>query len=401
MKIIKFVASLAIMLGCIATTQAAPVDLETKITADDAATGDMFGYSVAISGNTAIVGASSDNDTGTDSGSAYLFDATTGSQLAKLTADDAANFDDFGTSVAISGNTAIVGAVGDDDGGFASGSAYLFDVATGNQLAKLTADDAAAGDRFGHSVAISGNTAIVGAFANDDAGGSSGSAYLFNATTGSQLAKFTADDAAEGDRFGFSVAISGNTAIVGAWLDDDGGGNSGSAYLFDATTGSQLAKLTADDAAANDFFGISVAISGNTAIVGARSDDDAGSSSGSAYLFDVTTGNQLAKLTADDAATNDSFGASVAISGSTAIVGAWSDDDAGFSSGSAYLFDVPWATSLPSSLRTMLRRSTSLASPWRSAATRQLLGHGATTTQAAIPARLICLKTFQSRARCC
>ncbi len=143
-------------------------------------------------------------------------------------ASDATAADDFGYSVAISGNTAIVGAHGNDDVGLESGSAYLFDITTGNQLAKLTASDAAARDWFGRSVAISDNTAIVGAY-----GDGGGSAYLFDITTGNQLAKLTASDAATDDLFGYSVAISGNTAIVGACFDDDAGDWSGSAYLFE------------------------------------------------------------------------------------------------------------------------------------------------------------------------
>jgi len=135
-------------------------------------------------------------------------------QETKLTASDAAVFDVFGISVSISGNTALVGASGDDDRGFRTGSAYLFDITTGNQLAKLTASDATADDRFGKSVAISGNTALVGVSGDDDAGRSSGSAYLFDVTTGNQLAKLTASDAAANDAFGISVSISGNTALV-------------------------------------------------------------------------------------------------------------------------------------------------------------------------------------------
>ena len=150
---------------------------------------------------------------------------------------------------------------------------------------KVTAADAALGDYFGLSVALSGTTTIVGAYADDDAGSDSGSAYLFDTTTGNQIAKLTADDAAGGDRFGYSVALSGTTAIVGAYGDDDAGSHSGSAYLFDTTTNNQIAKLTAADAAGSDFFGYSVAISGTTAIVGAYQDDDAGSTSGSAYLY--------------------------------------------------------------------------------------------------------------------
>ena len=308
-------------------------DLETKLTASDAARNDFFGESVAISGNTALVGSRLDDDGGSNSGSAYLFDITTGNQIAKLTASDAAAGDWFGRSVAISGDTALIGAHWDDDGGDNSGSAYLFDATTGNQIAKLTASDATAYDEFGGSVAISGNTALVGAHRDDDGGGSSGSAYLFDVTTGNQIAKLTASDAAADDWFGFSVAISGNTALVGAYRDDDGGFSSGSAYLFDVTTGNQIAKLTASDAAANDYFGFSVAISGNAALVGAYGDDDGGS----AYLFDVSTGNQIAKLTVTE---YGQFGESVAISGNTALVGASYDDDGGSLSGSAYLFDV-------------------------------------------------------------
>jgi len=308
---------------------------DIKITASDAAAGDRFGKSVAISGTTAIVGAFFDDDAGSFSGSAYLFDTVTGQELFKLTASDAAAGDEFGTSVAISGTTAIVGANGNDDGG----SAYLFDTETGLQIAKLTASDAAAGDLFGISVAISGTIAIVGAVGDDIVGNNSGSAYLFDTTTGNQLFRLIANDADEGDRFGDSVDISGSTAIVGAPNNSDAGQFSGSAYVFDTKTGKQLIKLTAPDAAARDFFGQSVGIFGMTAIVGTFITNDEDSEPGSAYLFDIENGIQIAKLTASDAAGQDLFGSSVGISGTTAIVGAYFDDDAGSRSGSAYLFD--------------------------------------------------------------
>ncbi len=326
-----------------------------KLLPDDGAADDQFGISVAISpdGIGAIVGAVFDYDNGPESGSAYLFDTTTGRQIAKLLADDGAEYDYFGISVAISGGTVIVGAVWDDD----NGSAYLFDIsnpANPTQLFKLLADDGAAFDSFGHSVAISGATAIVGARWDDDNGGDSGSAYLFDTTTGRQIAKLLPDDGAAVDWFGLPVAISGAVAIVGAHQDV---GNSGSAYLFDTTTGRQLFKLLPDDGAAVDSFGYSVAISGapgkGVAIVGAYLDEqDNGTNSGAAYLFDTTTGRQIAKLLANDGAEYDYFGFSVAIGGApgkeTAIVGAPYDDDNGFESGSAYLFDAaapgmcPW-----------------------------------------------------------
>ena len=315
-----------------------------KLLADDGAELNYFGTSVAISGppgkEVAIVGASGDDDNGYGSGSAYLFDTTTGRQLFKLQPSDGAELNHFGGSVAISGATAIVGASGDDENGLGSGSAYLFDTTTGKQIAKLLPDDGATWDFFGTSVAISGATAIVGADGDDDNGDWSGSAYLFDTTTGKQTAKLLPHDGAGGDEFGISVAISGATAIVGAWWDNDNSIQSGSAYLFDITSGRQIAKLLPDDGDLADWFGISVAISGATAIVGARNHIVNGDRVGSAYLFDTTTGRQIAELLADDGAEFDNFGGSVAISGESAIVGASGDDDNGADSGSAYLFDA-------------------------------------------------------------
>ncbi|MEE8154107.1 MAG: FG-GAP repeat protein [Phycisphaerales bacterium] len=330
-----------------------------KLLPNDGAQDDFFGISVAVGGTTAIVGAHLDDDNGSWSGSAYVFGTTTGQQIAKILPNDGSEVDLFGVSVAISGDAAIIGAQWDEDNGDFSGSAYLFDIsdpANPTQLFKLLAADGAEEDFFGGSVAISGTTAIVGALRDDDNGDRSGSAYLFDTTTGRQLFKLLPNDGFEFDFFGRSVAISGDIAIVGANFDDDACPddplfcNSGSAYLFDTTTGTQLFKLLPNDGFASQNFGISVAISGTTAIVGANLDDDNGIDSGSAYLFDISdpvNPTQIAKLLPDDGAADDRFGISVAISGTTAIVGAFLDDDNGSSSGSAYLFDAaagtcPW-----------------------------------------------------------
>ncbi len=314
-----------------------------KLLADDGAENDWFGFSVGISGTIGIAGARGDDDNGPRSGSAYLFDATTGRQIAKLLADDGEVDDGFGDSVAISGATAIVGALGEN--GDWAGSAYLFDVTDPSnpvQIAKLLPEDGAALDFFGSSVAVSGATAVVGAFGNDDNDDLSGSAYLFDTTTGDQLFKLLADDGAEDDRFGRSVAISGATAIVGAIND-----GFGSAYLFDTTSGRQTAKLLADDGEVNDSFGFSVAISGATAIVSALGDDDNGRESGSAYLFDISDPAnpvQVAKLLPDDGYHNQFFGYSVGISGAPgneiAMAGVGLDEDLGERAGAAYLFDA-------------------------------------------------------------
>jgi hypothetical protein len=264
----------------------------------------------------------------------------------KLLASDGAANNRFGYSVSISGDYAIVGAVYDDDKGSNSGSAYIFrwDGTAWVQQQKLLASDGAASDYFGYSVSISGDLAIVGAFGDDDKGIDSGSAYIFkrDGTGWSQQQKLTASDGAGYDWFGYSVSISGDLAIVGAHRDDDKENNSGSAYIFkwDGTAWVQQQKLTASDGAARDWFGWSVSISGDKIIVGAYGDDDKGAKSGSAYIFrwDGTSWSQQQKLTASDGAAEDYFGYSVSISGDLAIVGAEGDDDEGSDSGSAYIF---------------------------------------------------------------
>jgi hypothetical protein len=333
-----------------------------KLTASDGAAMEQFGANVAIDGDTAIVGAPGRLPYGDWPGSAYIFRDTSAAgdwssfTETKLTASDAAMHDMFGSYVAIDGDTAVVGARASDDAGDQSGSTYIFQDTSGTgdwtEIKKLTASDAAAMDIFGRNVEIDGDTIIIGAYGNSDAGYQSGSAYIFRDTSGTgdwtEIKKLTASDAAAGDHFGINVDIDGDTAIVGAYMDNDAGTNSGSAYIFRDTSGTgdwtEIKKLTASDAAAGDEFGRVAEIDGDTAIVGAWFDDDAGTDSGSAYIFKdtSTTGDwssfSQTKLTASDAAAGDWFGFNVAIDGNTAIVGARFDDDAGTDSGSAYVY---------------------------------------------------------------
>lgn len=324
---------LAAAFSAAAATAAAATIGETKLTAPLPGVGDNFGIGVGIDAETGIIGVSQDDDAATNAGSAYLVDIASGALGAQLTASDAGSFDLFGISVGVSDGVAVVGASNPTG----QGAAYLFDTATAAELRKLTASDAEDYDQFGGAVAIDGDTVIVGAAHDDDAGSRSGSAYVFSAATGAELAKLTADDAAGGDEFGGAVDVSGTIAVVGARGDDDAGASSGAAYLFDVATGNQLRKLTADDADASGFFGISVAIDGDLVLVGALGDDENGVDSGAAYLFDAVTGAQLAKLTAPDGAAGAYFGASVALSGETAMIGAYGDDDG---RGAVYLFDT-------------------------------------------------------------
>jgi hypothetical protein len=322
-----------------------------EILASDAQKGDNFGTSVAISNNYAIVGAP---DKGSYAGSAYIFENTDGSwkQVQKLIASDAEEDDVFGTSVAISNNYAIVGAPYEQPNELA-GSAYIFERVTDgswNQVQKLIASDKQAGDFFGISVAISNNYAIVGAGADGSDGLKvAGSAYIFENTDGSwkQVQKLMASDAQALDVFGYSVAISNNYVIVGA--PDESPNrvlNAGSAYIFENTEGSwkQVQKLIASDKQAGDSFGTSVAISNNYAIVGAYYEDPKGvDRAGAAYIFERTTNgswNELQKIVASDPQANDWFGNSVAISNNYIIVGAYREDPKDVvDAGAAYIFE--------------------------------------------------------------
>jgi hypothetical protein len=319
-----------------------------KLTASDGAGGDYFGVSVAISGDTVVAGAYGDDSW---KGAAYVFDRDQGGadnwdQVAKLTASDGAADDHFGVSVAISGDTVVVGAHRGDS---IQGAAYVFARDQGGadnwgQVAKLTASDGTGGDYFGYSVAISGDTVVVGAYLDDDQGDASGSAYVFarnqdGADNWGRLAKLTARDGAADDYFGYSVAISGNSIVIGAIFDDDQGDSSGSAYVRSGDLWGQRQKRT-HDGAADDCFGYSVAINGDIAVVGAYG---VNSNQGAAYVFERDQGGadnwgQVVKLTASDGAANDRFGRSVAISGEVIVAGAYLDDDQGDASGSAYVF---------------------------------------------------------------
>jgi FG-GAP repeat len=272
-----------------------------KLTASDGVAGDFFGYSVGISSDTVVVGAI----IASQQGAAYVFVKpgsgwANATETAKLTASDGAAFDEFGYSVGISSDTVVVGATFDDS---QRGSAYVFvkpgsGWANATETAKLTASDGGTGDQFGLSVAVSGDTVVVGAFCHASC---QGAAYVFvrpvngwaNAT---ETAKLTASDGATGDEFGVSVAVSGDTVVVGA---ESNNSTIGSAYVFlkpanGWANATESAKLFASDGEANDFFGNAVAISVDTIVVAALGDD---SRRGSAYVFGNTRLSQTIIVT--------------------------------------------------------------------------------------------------------
>ena len=319
---------------------------QQKLLASDGAASDSFGFAVSVEGDTVVIGAPGDDiPVGGDAGSIYAFvrSGTLWTEQQKLLAPDVTAYDSF-DSVSVSGDTVVVGAIGDDTlGGEDAGSAYVFvrSGTTWTEQQKILASDGSASDYFGSSVSVSGDTAVVGAYGDDTAGAFAGSAYVFVrlGTTWSEQQKLLASDGAAFDNFGESVSLSGDTVVVGA----SGLSGTGKAYVFvrSGTTWTEQQKLVASDAMPEDDFGYSVAISGDTVVVGAREDDTPGGlDAGSVYVFvrSGTTWTQQQQLLASDAETHEFFGHSVSISGDTVVVGAIFDDTPAFAAGSAYVF---------------------------------------------------------------
>jgi predicted SPOUT superfamily RNA methylase MTH1 len=306
-----------------------------KIQASDAEASDYFGWSVAVSDTRIVVGAYGEDTTATDAGSAYIFDID-GNQIAKIQASDAEGGDNFGISVAVSDTRIVVGAYQEDTTATDAGSVYIFDI-DGNQLAKIQASDAEAGDQFGRSVAVSDTRIVVGAPFENTTATYAGSVYIFD-INGNQTAKIQASDAQVGDNFGRSVAVSDTRIVVGATYEDTTAVDAGSVYIFDIN-GNQLAKIQASDAQASDYFGYSVSVSDTRIVVGATYEDTTATNAGSAYIFDIN-GNQLAKIQASDVQAYDYFGMSVAVSDTRIVVGAPYEDTTANTAGSAYIFDI-------------------------------------------------------------
>ncbi len=379
---------------------------QQKITALDGHPGDQFGCSVAIYGDTALVGAYNRND---GAGAAYVFvrSGATWTQQAVLTAGDGQPGDRFGITVALSGGTALVGADQARIGPHIyQGAVYVFvrSSTSWTQVAKLVADDGAENDRFGSALALSVDTALVGV-PYDAVGdnGAQGSAYVFARSESgwSQQAHLLAGDGAAADWFGYAVALSGDTALVGAVVDDIGAQiNQGSAYIF-TRSGSNWepsAKLTITEGLQEDRFGYAVALAGDTAlastisvnsgesavyvftgggsswtrqaqwtVAGGANYDNFGQSlslaggralvgahpavgRGSAYLFTRSGAAwlQQAQLSASDGAANDQFAASVSLSANSALVGApGATVGSNLSQGAAYLYQFFIPTYLP------------------------------------------------------
>jgi len=330
----------------------------TKLLATDGAQRDRFGWEIDIDADTAIISAYLDNDNGFDSGSAYIYTRDANgqwSQTQKLTAIDGQPQEFFGYSVAIDGDIAAVGALLATDNAIQSGAVYIY-TRTGNTWnfdTKLVPANPEDLDHFGFKVAIDGQTLVV-ASDNDDTinGEDSGSVYIYtrDAGTWSLETQLLPADGDPADFFATAIDIQADTLAVGTPNDDDRATDAGAVYVYtrDAGIWSFEAKLLASDAADGDWLGISLAIDNNTIVAGATKRDNNGEDSGAAYVFTRTgtTWFTEATLLAFDGAPNDRFGVSVAVEADTVVVGAPRADETGVDSGAVYAYtryDGIWA----------------------------------------------------------
>ena len=313
---------------------------------------------IALDGTKVVVGAAFDSVSAPNGGAAFVYDST-GTPMMRLDSPNAEQGGNFGWSVAIDGNRIVVGARSETTPvGQKSGAAYLFDASTGALVATLLPtvdpDENIFGDPadefdedFGDAVAIDGGVVAVGSPEDsnfdlpDDAKADIGSVTFFDAQSGAKLFRVRASDAANFDQFGFDVAMDGGLAVIGAPFDDDNGPGSGSAYIFDVATGTQLHKLTADDGQGGERFGSAVDISNGVVAVGAPDDDGNTFQVGSVYAFDASTGDQIAKFQRSPGLSSSITGEDVAINANGVIVASARGDSDFGPGGAAFVFSLP------------------------------------------------------------
>ncbi|WP_154223110.1 FG-GAP repeat protein [Marinicella rhabdoformis] len=311
-------------------SQAVPI--EKKLVPSDPQSNARFGSAVGVWENRALISAKNRNNPEDQSGAvyAYEFDGANWIQTQKINASDAAAFDGFGYSISMNANRALISSASPVNG-IQSGAVYYYENVDGfwEEKQKFSSSDGVLGDRFGISMELDGDRAIFGAIYDDENENDSGSAYIFefNGNQWTEVQRLNANDASDNDRFGYSVSLSGNNALVSAILDDDNGSASGSAYVFkfNGKAWVQDQKLTPTDGSTNDRFGISSTINGNNILVGSSFSDTSGlDSSGSAYIFEFDGKNWIEKqkLFSGDPSAEDNFGDSVSLNKSRALVSA-------------------------------------------------------------------------------
>ena len=341
-----------------------------KLVADDGREGDWFGKSVAVYGDTAVVGANLDDGPlrdgffDDDTGSAYVFERLQGTdgevwqQTAKLRAEPQIEWAEFGFDVEIDGDAIIVSAWHDPAAGFNTGAVYVFrrDGDEWAQEAQLLPGDPDAGDEFGIAIAIDGDTVLVGAPRDDENAPDSGAAYVFRRVgeVWRQETILRTPDSAEGDNFGWSVALDGDRALIGAPFHDSEKPDGGGAYIFERSGNvwNEAQRLLPNDPFLGAWFGRAVGIAGDFLVVGAPRFDSVVTDGIANELFNIGVSyvfhrsdegwTQITQLRADDAGEGDDFGWTIAMTKEIALIGAWLDDtQAGVDTGSLYSFVVP------------------------------------------------------------
>ncbi len=328
---------------------------ETVLRAADGVAGDRFGSAVAVDGETAVIGAPWRDESGLDSGVAYVFKRAAGggwTQVAKLIPPGLAAGDNCGTSVDLHGDLALVGSPLADSAGSNAGVVHVFSRDSGgtwSHVAALTASDAGSNDFLGASAALSSDRIVAGAHQDDDLGSDAGAAYVFERDSGGawhQAAKLLAADGADGDSFGQTVDICDDVVVAGARLHATGGVSIGSAYVFERGepgSWSQVAKLLPADGAVADEFGLGVAATTSCVVIGSRKDDDVALNGGAAYVFSPGGPggwSQSLKLLAPDGGSNDNFGIGVAGDATRVCIGANVNDGQALQGGAAYVFEL-------------------------------------------------------------
>ena len=320
---------------------------------DDFEFPNKFGHSIAVDSHYMVVGAPHDQAGALRGGAAYIFDTNTNQLLHQLIPPGVGFNMQYGTSVSINNKIAAIGApLTFVDGNQNAGKVYLYDVDTGNLIHILSAADPEIGALLGHSVSIHNGIVVTGAYGHDENGSSSGVAYTFDAISGQQLAKLVPLDGDQNEHFGSSIAVHSNHVIVGAVFGDNSANATGAAYLFNASTGTQLNKIVSLDPGSLDYFGQSVAINNNTIAVGAARKHSGINDSGSVYLYDRKSRAQIAKLEASDPTAQAQFGWSVALNDTQLLVGIRRPEFPSESPDKAYLFDLDSLSQLTTILPT-------------------------------------------------
>lgn len=353
-KVGAWVFALAIVLGDSSSYSQNPAQCllrtDFRLEASNPEDDDRFGWAVSISGNTAVIAAAFSDVNNEQTGCIYVFERSNVQWLqeAILIGSHVNGNDLFGYRVAISGDTIIVGAPQAGIGNSESGAAYVFVRSQGQWIeqAMLTATDADQGDHFGWSVALDGNTAIIGARRDDvPSQSNTGSAYAFLRSGSSwvQQAKLIGQGSGTSDQVGAAVAISENTAVIGAPYDNLPGPNSGSAYVFvrGGSIWSQQAQLQATGATPDEHFGFSVSIDSDRIAVGTVRINHTGTIPGAAYLFTRVNGlwTQEARLAPENSTPDDNFGSSLSLKGDRLLIGAYDADGSGSHSGTVHLYE--------------------------------------------------------------